>query len=113
MLGPGAPYATLYCQLLALETGWLKIIWAGLHTKTASVPFISAQFTLSYIAATFFDAWRLILLLFKSDMSDYAGLVIVQCLKNKTQKSREDKWLESWQKYKWNKRNTQERRGLK
>lgn len=59
--------------------------------ETALTPFNNAQFPVPYIAATFFDAWRLILLLFKSDMSDYAGSVILQCLKNKTQKSGQDK----------------------
>lgn len=68
------------------KVDWKESGWAC--AETAWVPFIKARFAFPDVAATFFDAWRLILLLFKSDMSDYACPVIIQCLKNKTLKIR-------------------------
>lgn len=77
--------------------GWTENLDGPKHGGSRA-SFFNGWFTFLHNAATFLDAWSLILLLFKSDMSDYAVLALHNAAKIRHQISL------SWQQTDWNKR---------
>lgn len=83
--------------------GWAESLYGPTYPDSCASLF-NGWLTFLYTATTFLDAWSLILLLFKSDMSDYAVLALHDAAKIRWKIQR---WSGlSWQQTNWNKRIT-------